>query len=252
MKVVATFSIKGGVGKTTAAVNLSYAAAQRGHRTLVWDLDPQGAASFCFRIKPKVKGGAKAIVRGRRELDPAIRGTDTEGLDLVPADFSYRKMDLLLEDTDKPKRRLRQLLQPLRDEYELVILDCPPNITLANEAMIGAADVLLVPLVPSVLSVRTLDRLEAFLAKRRSPVTVLPFISMLDRRRRLHLETEASLRSTRSDLLAQSIPYSSTVERMSVERAPLGQFAGRTKAAHAFAALWDEVERRLDLSALAA
>lgn len=252
MRVLATFSIKGGVGKTTAAVNLGYVAADRGFRTLVWDLDPQGAASYCFRIRSKVKGGAKALVRGTRDLDPAIRGTDLEGLDLVPADFSLRKLDLLLEAEGKPTRRLRRLLKPLRDDYDLVILDCPPSITLANEAMIEAADVLLVPLIPSVLSVRTLEKLDAFIAKRDVVVDVLPFVSMLDRRRTLHRQTVDDLFRTRSDLLETAIPYSSTIERMAAEREPLPAFSPRSKATKAFESLWDEIEHRLGLTPLAA
>jgi chromosome partitioning protein len=252
MKIIATFSIKGGVGKTTAAVNLGQVAASRGFRTLLWDLDPQGAATYCFRIKQKVKGGAKSMIRGDRDLDPAIRGTDCEGLDLIPADFSYRKMDLLLQDEAKPTKRLGELLEPMRDDYDLVILDCPPSITLASEAMIEAADVLLVPLVPSVLSVRTLDRLDSFLEKRKADVIVLPFISMLDRRRRLHKETVESLRADRAELLSEPIPYSSMVEKMAAERAPLGQFAPRSKAARSFDTLWGEIEDRLGLEALAA
>ena len=59
VKIVATYSIKGGVGKTSAAVNLGALAARDGRRTLLWDLDPQGAASFLFRVKPKVKGGGR-------------------------------------------------------------------------------------------------------------------------------------------------------------------------------------------------
>ena len=96
MKIFATYNIKGGVGKTTAAVNLAYLSAADGYRTLLWDLDPQGAASFLFRIKPRVKGGGKALIRGRKALDDAIKGTDFENLDLLPADFTYRNMDLLL------------------------------------------------------------------------------------------------------------------------------------------------------------
>ena len=63
MKTIAVFSIKGGVGKTTSAVNLAWQAANLGCRTLVWDLDPQGASSFCFRIKPKVKGGGDRLLK---------------------------------------------------------------------------------------------------------------------------------------------------------------------------------------------
>ena len=101
MKIFATYNIKGGVGKTTAAVNLAYLSAADGCRTLLWDLDPQGAASFLFRIKPRVKGGGKALIRGTKTLDDAIKGTDFDHLDLLPADFTYRNMDLLLGTAGK-------------------------------------------------------------------------------------------------------------------------------------------------------
>jgi cellulose biosynthesis protein BcsQ len=101
VKIFATYNIKGGVGKTTAAVNLAYLSAADGCRTLLWDLDPQGAASFLFRIKPRVKGGGKALIRGTKALDDAIKGTDFDHLDLLPADFTYRNMDLLLGGGDK-------------------------------------------------------------------------------------------------------------------------------------------------------
>src|SRR5690606_30492016 len=129
VKVLAAYNIKGGVGKTATAVNLAHLAAEGGARVLVWDLDPQGAASFYFRVKPKVKGGSRGLVTGKRDLDAAIKGTDHDNLDLVPADFSYRNMDLELDATKKPTRRLAQLLRPLRREYDYVVLDCPPSIS---------------------------------------------------------------------------------------------------------------------------
>ena len=85
MRVYATYNIKGGVGKTTTAVNLAHLAAADGLRAVLWDLDPQGAASFMFRVKPRVKGGGKALIRGTRPLDDAIKGTDFDNLDLIPA-----------------------------------------------------------------------------------------------------------------------------------------------------------------------
>ncbi|MGH3230199.1 MAG: ParA family protein, partial [Streptosporangiaceae bacterium] len=151
MKIYATYNIKGGVGKTTAAVNLAWLSAADGYRTLLWDLDPQGAASFLFRIKPRVKGGGKALIRGTKALDDAIKGTDFDHLDLLPADFTYRNMDLLLGDKDnkKPTRQIAQLLRPLAGEYDHVFLDCPPSISLVSENVMHAADVLLVPLIPT-------------------------------------------------------------------------------------------------------
>src|SRR3712207_4134002 len=152
VKVVATYSIKGGVGKTSAAVNLGALAARAGRRTLLWDLDPQGAATFLLRIRPKVKGGGRKLVRGRRDPVDALRGTDVEGLDLLPADFSYRHLDLVLDREKRPAEGLGRVLEPLAGDYDLAILDCAPSISLVSESVFRAADVLLVPLVPSTLS----------------------------------------------------------------------------------------------------
>jgi cellulose biosynthesis protein BcsQ len=73
MTVLATYNIKGGVGKTTAAVNLAVLAAREGARTLIWDLDPQGATTFFFRVKPKVKGGGKGLVKRKHEMNDLIK-----------------------------------------------------------------------------------------------------------------------------------------------------------------------------------
>ena len=113
MKIIASYNIKGGVGKTASAVNLSYLAAKSGYRTLVWDLDPQGAASFYFRVKPKVKGGYKSLLSHKRHMNKLIKATDYPRLDLIPADFSYRNLDLGLESSGRNGARLGKLLKPL-------------------------------------------------------------------------------------------------------------------------------------------
>jgi chromosome partitioning protein len=248
VKIFATYNIKGGVGKTTAAVNLAYLSAVDGYRTLLWDLDPQGAASFLFRIKPRVKGGGRALIRGTKALDDAIKGTDFENLDLLPADFTYRNMDLLLggsakDNTDKkPTRKIAQLLRPLAAEYDRVFLDCPPSISLVSENVMHAADVLLVPLIPTTLSVRTLDQLTEFVAgfNGHRP-EVRAFFSMVDRRKKLHQEIIQDLQTERTGVAATPIPALSLIERMSVERAPVTAFAPRSVAARAYRELWSEV-----------
>ncbi|MGA1135650.1 MAG: ParA family protein, partial [bacterium] len=109
MQILASYNIKGGVGKTATSVNLAFQGAHEGARTLIWDLDPQGAATFYFRVRPKIKGGSRALLKGRHDLGDLIKATDHDNLDLLPSDFSYRTMDLLLDDTKKPNERLKLL-----------------------------------------------------------------------------------------------------------------------------------------------
>ncbi|MBB4211704.1 cobyrinic acid a,c-diamide synthase [Rhodothalassium salexigens] len=245
MKVLAIHNIKGGVGKTAAAVNLAYEAAGAGARTLVWDLDPQAATSFYFRIKPKVKGGGKGIVKGKTELDDRIKGTDFDNLDLMPADFSYREFDAQLDATDKTNR-LAKALKPLASQYDFVFLDCPPSISHLSENVFAAAHGLVIPLLPTTLSLRTYDQLCRFLDERRiSPKRRLPFLSMIDRRKTLHRDVMTSFPAQHKEALATGIPYSSVVERMGLERAPVRAFAPRSAAARAFADLWDEIATRV-------
>jgi chromosome partitioning protein len=248
VKILATYNIKGGVGKTAAAVNLAHRAAAEGHRVLVWDLDPQGAATFYFRVKPKVKGGGEALVAGTRELDRAVKGTDYDNLDLVPADFSYRNLDLLLDDAKKPLTRLGKLLAPMKSDYDIVVLDCPPSISLASEAVFRASDALLVPVIPTTLSARTFDQLDRFVTDHPEVVKklkVLGFFSMVDARKRLHREMVADLRLQRPGMLDAQIPAVTDVERMGVHRGPVASFAPTSRAARAYRALWTEISDRL-------
>lgn len=246
MKVVASYNIKGGVGKTATAVNLSYAAARSGARVLVVDLDPQGAATFYFRVKPKVKGGGKGLVSGKRDLDDLIKATDHDRLDLVPADFSFRNLDLLLDAEKKSKKRLAKLLKPLSGDYDIVVLDCPPSVSLVSEAVFHAADALVVPLIPTTLSLRTYDQLLAFRDEEKlSGLKLLPFFSMVDRRKTLHREVVDRFPTDHPEALTVHIPYASVIERMGTERAPIGEFAAGTAAAGAYETLWAEIAGRL-------
>ena len=248
MKVFATYNIKGGVGKTATAVNLAYLSAREGARTLVWDLDPQGAATFYFRIQPKVKGGSKKLVKGKRSIDLTIRGTDFEGLDLIPADFSYRHMDLDLERTKRPTKQLARLLMPLSLQYDHLILDCPPSISLVSEGVFVAADVLLVPTIPTTLSLRTLHQLHQHLRQRAADrLQILPFFCMVDRRKKLHRQLTASPGKMPTPMLRTEIPYSSVVEQMGTRRAPAFTYAGSSRAAMAYRKLWDEIRDRAAL-----
>lgn len=242
MTVMAVYHIKGGVGKTSTAVNLAYLAAQSGKRVLLWDLDPQAAASFYFRVKPKVKGGSKKLLNKEDAVFDAIKASDFPNLDILPADFSYRKLDRQLPS----KQSLRDVVSPLREVYDLIVLDCPPNITHVSENIFRACDALLVPLIPTTLSLRTLEQLiQFFMTKKMSTLKMMPFFSMADKRRKMHKDIMDSLPGRLPGLLKTSIPNASDVERMGLKRAPVPVFAANSEAAKAYMALLAEVEGKL-------
>jgi len=245
VKVLATYSIKGGVGKTATAVNLAREAARAGLRVLVWDLDPQGAATFYFRLKPKMKGGTQRLVGAKGDLADHVRATDPPVVHVVPADFSLRQLDIHLDDAKRPTKRLAALLAAVARRYDVAILDCPPSISLASESVFGAADALLVPVIPTTLSHRTLEQLSGFLDGLRSPPRLLPYFSMVDGRKRLHREEMDALRVEYPAILSTVVPNASVIERMGPERAAVGAYAPASPAARAYADLWAEVSARL-------
>jgi len=242
VRVLATYGIKGGVGKTTTAVNLSALAAQDGLRTLLWDLDPQGAAAFLLKVKPKVKGGSLALLTGDTDLESAIKETGVENLDLLPADVSIRSADIALDDAKKPERQLSRVLKTIRDDYDLVVLDCPPGLTLLSENVFRAADLLLVPLVPSPLSVHTYDQLLEFLKTvEDAKVRVHPFFSMVDRRKNLHADVRRELLQKTTRPLTAWVPAASIVERMALTRRPVVLSHPSSSVAAAYRDIWAEV-----------
>lgn len=235
MATIAIYSLKGGVGKTTLAVNLAWCAAQlSARRTLLWDLDPQAASSFLLTDK-KPKDQAQAIFT--KEVDPAklVRKTAIDRLDLLAADTSLRGLDVLFHELDK-KKLLTKLLGQIGKDYDRVLLDCPPGITETSDQVMRAADLIVVPVIPSPLSERALAEVVDRLGGR---TPLLPVHSMVDKRRKVH-----------ADALARHpdwpvVPMASVIESMAVRRAPIGSFAARTAGAQAFAGLWQAIEKRL-------
>jgi chromosome partitioning protein len=246
MKIVAVTNIKGGVGKTTTAVNLAFLCAAGGHRTLLWDLDPQGAATYLLRCEANERASAKKLISGKRELPELLVPSEHEQLDVLPADFSYRNFDVHLSGRKRPTERLLRMTRSLRDVYAALFLDCPPGISLLSENVLRAADAVVVPLLPTPLSVRMLSQLQNFIAANSwTDLALVPFFSMVDRRKSLHGEVIANTRKQFPAVLSTEVPYWSEIERMSLRRAPLPAYSPGSAAGQIYSALWREIESRI-------
>jgi chromosome partitioning protein len=246
MRTLAFYNLKGGVGKTAAAVNVAWCAAKDGQATCLWDLDPQGAASWYLRATAGLELKAKKLVKDKNALDNQARPTGFPNLDLIPADTTYRHLDLLFEQSDAPREVLAKLVKPLAERYDLLVLDCPPSFSRLSENIFTLSDAVAVPLIPTPLSLRALTQVSDFLRRKGlDRGQLLPFFSMVDKRRLMHRQWLETPPEALPRLLGAHVPYASVVEQMGSQQSPIGEFAAHSPAARAYDALWREIRSQL-------
>jgi cellulose biosynthesis protein BcsQ len=242
MTSLALYNLKGGVGKTAATVNLAYLAAADGLKTLVWDLDPQGSASFYFNVQTQVKKESRKLFTDEVGIKEAIQDSAFENLWVIPADISARNADLILGEARQSKKKLKALLGSLK-EFDVVFLDCPPGISLLHENVFNAADWVLMPNIPTTLSIRSYETVIDYLKESELDTgKVKCFFSMVDHRKNLHHETVQQFYKDKL-FFKNYIPYLSDVEKMGVYRQPLFEFANGSYAAQCYRDLWTEIKK---------
>jgi len=239
MSVIAVYSPKGGVGKTTLAVDIAWRSATSGHRTLLWDLDPQGGAGFLLGIPPPDALRAASVFQREGKPETLITPTTYPDLFLLPADSSLRMLPVHIPRLG-PKR-LQWLTHLLGYNYPRIVLDCPPVQNEVSAQILAAATVIIVPLPASPLSSRALFALrqELVMLNGREP-PLLPVFNMFDGRRKAH-------RAARSGAMANLavIPWSSQIEQTAFRREPIGVFAPACEPAKALQRFWQTIEQTL-------
>ncbi|MGQ0530131.1 MAG: ParA family protein [Panacagrimonas sp.] len=248
MKTLAVYNVKGGVGKTACSVNLAYFAASSGINTLIWDLDSQGASSWYLHGEPSTDKAKKLFDSGSA-LDKLVKPTPYENLSVIPADFSYRYLDIMLRKVEPPREALRRLLKPFANRYALTVLDCPPSLSHLADNVFNTADLILVPVVPTWLSLRAYEQLREHFKAEGFPVKKLrPFYSMADRRRGLHRELLEAPPALMAGHMNAVVPYAASVERMGERRAPVAAFApSDDPGLLAYAELWLETSKAISV-----
>ena len=244
MKIIACYSNKGGVGKTATSVNLAHACAQAGHNVLLCDLDPQGASGFYLRVKPSKKLTDARFFEDVERFTKSIRASDFDRFDVLPANLTFRDFDVFLSRMRNKRSRLKKALVTAGSDYDVIVLDCPPNFSTLSENIFKAADVIVVPVIPTTLSERSFDQLITFFDVQKLPKKkIKAFFSMVQKRKTLHLQTMERMRKLyRKRFLRTSIPFAADVERMGEHRAPVSVYAKRSAAGTAYHGLFDELE----------
>lgn len=247
MKTLAFYNLKGGVGKTTVAVNFAYLAAYEGKRTLLWDLDAQGGATFHFRISshPEPMDDIPSESGKKRPIQRLIKPSNYDNLDLIPANFKIRHLDVVLKDIKKATRVLSKLIQALVPLYDYLLFDCPASISLLAQSIFRTADYLIMPVIPTTLSLQTFQRVQYHLSRQgQDRARIIPFFSMVDQRKTLHREIIARY-GEEEHFCKSLIPTRSVIEKMGRYRAPLFEYDQDSKAVDEYKALWEEAKIRL-------
>lgn len=243
MVTIALYNLKGGVGKTAATINLAYLAAKEGYKTLIWDMDPQGSSSFYLGATASTKNESKKLLSNEMELLDAVQSSAYENLDIIPADLSARNADVLLSEMKQSKKKISSLLSSLKKDYDVVILDCPPGISLLHDAVFTGVDWVLMPNIPTTLSIRSFETVAAYFKENGLDLNKLKcFFSMVDHRKNLHHEVMNEFYKDKV-FLKSYIPYLSDVEKMGINEAPLETFAHSSYAAQCYRDLWKEIRK---------
>ena len=242
MITVALYNLKGGVGKTASCVNFAYLAAKDGFKTLLWDIDPQGSTTFYYKVKPKDAQGIKKLISKDANLESAILSTEYDNLEIIAADNSSKSFDIMLEEMKGQKNRLKGILKQLEKEYDFVFIDCPPGFSALSENIFSAADIVLMPIIPTTLSIRTYNMVkDYFKEKELDSAKLMCFFAMADRRKNMHNEIMEHLYKDKK-FFQNYIPYLSEVEKMGIHRQPIEEYARSSYAAKCYHELWTEIK----------
>ena len=249
-KVVAIANQKGGVGKTTTGINLAASLVKTRRRVLLIDLDPQGNATMGSGVdKERVNGGSYEVILGLDTI-AQVRVTTDSGYDLIPANNHLAGAEVELVELDRRERRLRAAIEAVRSQYDFILIDCPPSLSLLTVNALTAADSIMIPMQCEYYALEGLTALMNTVRKVREALNPRLQIegllrTMFDPRNNLDNEVSAQLKEHFGDKLYRTIiPRNVRLAEAPSHGKPVIAYDMQSKGAQAYLALAGEMLRR--------
>ena len=249
-RMIAITNQKGGVGKTTTAVNLSAWLAEMGKKTLMVDLDPQGNTTSGLGCRVKENNSVYDALMGRAKVEDCVQKTAVKKLKLIGSDIRLAGAEVELVGVERREYYLKTVLAPIRDDYDFILIDCPPSLSLLTLNALAAADSVLIPIqceyyalegVTSLMN--TVGRVKKTINPRLEIEGVL--LTMLDGRTNLGLQVvEQVKKHFRKEVFSTTIPRNVRLGEAPSHGEPIHLYDPKSSGAKAYHALAKEVIER--------